>query len=124
MHELAIAQSIVEVVEQRASACRAARVKSIRLRVGEASGIVPDSLRFSFELLAADSPLLTGACLTIDAPAHRAYCRQCAREFAVCNFVARCPVCATWSAEIVSGTELQVLEMEIEEVVRDSRCLE
>ena len=124
MHELAVAQSIVEVVEQRASECQAARVKAVRLQVGEASGIVPGSLQFSFEILAADSPLLAGACLMIDTLPHRAYCRQCGQEFAVSNFVPQCPLCATWSAEIISGTELRVLEMEIEEVVRESRCRE
>jgi hydrogenase nickel incorporation protein HypA/HybF len=127
MHELAIAQSIVEVVEQHASECRAARVKCVRLQVGEASGIVADSLQFSFTMLAELSPILAGARLTIASTPHRAHCRQCAREFAVQHFVPQCPTCATWSAEIVSGTELQILDMEIEgseEVVRVSRCPE
>lgn len=115
MHELAIAQSIVEVVEQRASACAAARVKGVRLQVGEASGIAADSLAFSFEMLAGFSPLLAGARLTIDHVPHRAYCRHCAREFAVYHFVPQCPDCETWSAEVVSGKELQILDMEIEQ---------
>jgi Zn finger protein HypA/HybF involved in hydrogenase expression len=35
--------------------------------------------------------------------------------FDVINFVARCPTCEEWSAEVVSGTELEMLDMEIEE---------
>ena len=115
MHELAIAQSIVEVVEQRAGECQAARVKCVRLQVGEASGIVADSLQFSFTMLADLSPLLAGARLAIASTPHRAHCRQCAREFTVHHFVPQCPTCAEWSAEIISGTELQILDMEIEE---------
>src|SRR5579859_3886679 len=114
MHELAIAQSIVEAVETRAVECNAARVKSVRLKIGEASGIVGDSLTFSFELLIAEIPALTGARLLIDSVPHRARCRHCETEFAVINYVALCPTCQEWSAEIVSGTELQVVEMEIE----------
>ncbi len=114
MHELAIAQSIVEVVEERASAYQATHVKSVRLCVGEASGIVADSLTFSFEMLTGLSPLLEGAHLHIETLPHLAHCRQCARDFTVQNFVACCPICATWSSEILSGTELQILEMEIE----------
>lgn len=114
MHELAIAQSIVAVVEQQASACRAARVKGVRLRVGEASGIVADSLVFSFEMLAGLSPLLAGARLTIDHVPHLAHCQHCAQAFAVKRFVPQCPTCATWSTDILSGTELQILEMEID----------
>ena len=114
MHELAIAQSIVEVVEQRASECQATRVKGVRLQIGEASGIVADSLSFSFEMLTGLSPRLEGARLLIESVPHRAYCRHCAREFAVRQFVPCCPICEEWSAEILSGTELQILDMEIE----------
>ncbi len=114
MHELAIAQSIAEAVEARAAECNAARVKGVRLRIGEASGIVADSLTFCFEMLASLDPVLAGAQLLIDVVPHRARCRHCAKEFAVTNFIAQCPTCEEWSNEIISGTELQILEMEIE----------
>ncbi len=114
MHELAIAQSIVEVVETRAAECNAARVKGVRLKVGEASGVVIDSLTFCFETLASLDPTLAGAQLLIDTVPHRAWCRRCAGEFPIMNFVARCPTCEEWSNEVISGTELQILEMEIE----------
>jgi hydrogenase nickel incorporation protein HypA/HybF len=114
MHELAIAQSIVEVVETRAIECNAAHVKNVRLRIGEASGIVSDSLTFCFEMLTSLDPALAGAQLLIDIVPHCAQCRHCDREFTVTNFVAQCPTCAEWSSEIISGTELQILEMEIE----------
>jgi hydrogenase nickel incorporation protein HypA/HybF len=114
MHELAIAQSIAEAVEARAAECNAARVKGVRLRIGEGSGIVADSLTFCFEMLASLDPVLAGAQLLIDVVPHRARCRYCAKEFAVINFMAQCPTCEGWSNEIISGTELQILEMEID----------
>lgn len=114
MHELAIAQSIVEAVETRAGECNAAHVKSVRLKIGEGSGVVPDSLSFCFEMLASMSAVLQGAQLVIDHVAHRARCRYCDKEFAVQNFVAQCPTCQEWSDEVISGTELQIVEMEIE----------
>jgi hydrogenase nickel incorporation protein HypA/HybF len=114
MHELSIAQSIAEAVEVKAVKCDAARVKQVRLRIGEASGIVTDSLVFCFEMVASLTPILEGATLLIDRVPHRAYCRHCAREFAVTNFVARCPTCGEWSAQVVSGNELEIVDMEIE----------
>jgi hydrogenase nickel incorporation protein HypA/HybF len=114
MHELSIAQSIAEAVEVKAVECTAARVKRVRLRIGEASGIVVDSLAFCFEMVASLTPILEGACLSIDCVPHRAYCRNCDREFHVTNFVARCPTCEEWSTEVVSGNELEILDMEIE----------
>jgi len=114
MHELAIAQSIVEAIETKACECNATRVKGARLKIGEASGVVTDSLTFCFEMLASLDPTLAGAQLLIDIVPHRAHCRHCACEFSVTNFVAQCPTCKEWSNEIVSGTELQLLEMEFE----------
>jgi hydrogenase nickel incorporation protein HypA/HybF len=114
MHELAIAQSIVEAVEAKASACNAAQVRAVRLKIGEASGVVTDSLTFCFEMMANLDPTLAGAQLLIDTMPHRAHCHYCASEFSVTNFVAQCPTCKEWSNEIVSGTELQIVEMEFE----------
>lgn len=114
MHELSIAQSIAEAVEVKAVECDAARVKQVRLRIGEASGIVTNSLAFCFEMVASLTPILEGAHLSIDRVPHRAFCRHCAREFAVMNFVARCPACQEWSTEVISGNELEILDMEIE----------
>ncbi|MEO8970454.1 MAG: hydrogenase maturation nickel metallochaperone HypA [Ktedonobacteraceae bacterium] len=114
MHELSIAQSIVDVVETRAAECNATRVKHVKLRIGEANGIVNDSLTFCFEMVASSNPTLAGAQLVIDSVPHRARCQHCDEEFAVANFIAQCPTCQEWSREIISGTEFQVLEMEIE----------
>ncbi len=114
MHELAIAQSIADAVTTRAIACKASRVKNVRLKVGEASGVVTDSLAFCFEMLASFDPLLEGARLVIDTVPHRARCRHCELEFAIADFVAQCPTCGEWSTEVVSGSELQILDMEIE----------
>ncbi len=116
MHELSIAESIVEVVREKAVECSATRVKSVRLKIGEASGIVIDALTFSFEMVASFEPVLAGTQLSIDVIPHRAWCRHCKQEFPVMNFVAQCPTCEEWSSEILSGTELQIVEMEIENV--------
>jgi hydrogenase nickel incorporation protein HypA/HybF len=114
MHELAIAENIAEVVGKRANEHQATRVASVRLRIGEASGVVPDALTSCFEMVASLDPLLAGSRLAIDSVPHRAHCRGCDREFAVRGFIPQCPTCGEWSDQIVSGTELQVMDMEIE----------
>ena len=114
MHELSIAQSIVDAVEIRATECNATHVKSVRLCIGDAIGIVTDSLTFCFEMLSTSEPVLEGAKLVIEPVPHRAKCRHCERVFPVVQFIAQCPTCGEWSDEIVSGTELQILDMEID----------
>ena len=114
MHELSIAQSIVEAVEAKAIECNATHVKGVRLKIGEANSIVIDSLTFCFEMLTSLEPTLVGAQLLIDTVPHRARCRHCNKEFAIVNFVVQCPSCQEWSSEIVSGNEMQIIEMEID----------
>lgn len=120
MHELAIAESIVEAVGAKATVCNAVRVKSVRLKIGEASGVVIDSLTFCFEMLTDLDPVLGGAQLLTDTVPHRAQCHHCNKEFAVLHFVAQCPTCQEWSDEIISGTEMQIVEMEIDSAQSDN----
>ncbi len=114
MHELSIAQSIVEAVEEQAIKSQATKVKSVRLQIGDAVGIVTDSLSFCFEMLTSLEPTLAGAQLLIDFVPHRAHCSNCNQEFSVVNFVVQCPLCLKWDSQVVSGTEFKLLEMEFE----------
>ena len=114
MHELAIAQSIADVITERATECNAVRVTEVWLRIGAASGIVGESLRFCFAALAELGPRLTGARLAIEEVPHRAWCARCSAAFDVAEFVARCPACGEWSGQVLSGQELSIVAMEIE----------
>ena len=114
MHELGIAQAIADAVTTRVAESPAARVTSVRLRVGEAAGVMPDALQGCWEMVASFEPALAGARLVIDSPPHRARCRRCACEFAVINFIAQCPACEAWDSDVISGMELEIREMEIE----------
>lgn len=86
MHELSIAQSVVEAVTERAAGRRVLRV---RLQVGRLSGVVPDALRFSFDLVTDGTPA-EGAALEIDEPEGRAHCRACPSDPALKDLVLLC----------------------------------
>ena len=75
---------------------------------------MPDALQGCWEMVASFEPSLAGARLVIDSPPHRARCRRCAQEFAVVNFIAQCPACDAWDNDVISGTELEIQNMEIE----------
>jgi hydrogenase nickel incorporation protein HypA/HybF len=113
MHELAIAESIVQAVSLRAAECKTAHVNSVRLQIGEANAVVEDSLTFCFEMVANDFPVLAGAKLLIDTIPHCAHCIYCDQDFPVIHFVVQCPQCGKWDAKVISGTEFSILEMEI-----------
>ncbi len=103
MHELAITQGVVEAVTERTGT---APVTSVRVRVGRLSGVVPDAMRFCFELVTAGTPL-DGATLEIEQPEGRARCRTCGAEFALADLILLCG-CGSADVEVLAGRELAV----------------
>jgi hydrogenase nickel incorporation protein HypA/HybF len=57
MHEVGIAESILEAVRTEAGLHRPARPVKVGVRIGALAGIDPDSLSFCFEALVKDSDL-------------------------------------------------------------------
>jgi hydrogenase nickel incorporation protein HypA/HybF len=114
MHELSVAQSILEIVNQYVSREQGGSVKSIRLRLGEFSGIVPDSLEFSFSAITADTPL-SETFLDIERVPFVLACRTCEKSFASQFGVVLCPECGGSETDVVSGTEMQIVEIELYE---------
>ena len=108
MHELAITQSLVDaIVEQLGSA----RVAVVNVRIGKVSGVVPDAVRFCFDLVAEGTPV-EGARLEVSEPAGRARCRGCAAEFAVEDLILLCP-CGSADVELLCGHELTIGSVEV-----------
>ena len=114
MHELSLAQSIVDIVQNAASANGAGRVLTIGVRIGELSGVVVDSLTFCFTAITAGTSL-EGAALRVDRIPVRAQCRECRALCEVENLVFLCPSCGSGNLEIIAGRELQVSEIEVED---------
>ena len=112
MHELGIAENILDIVQRSVPEGRASAVGSIRLRVGQFAGIVPDSLKFCFSVISGDAGMANAA-LNIEQPPLVASCRDCGNELEVKNFVFLCPACGGGNLEIVSGKELEIIDIEI-----------
>ena len=108
MHELAICQSVVDAVLDRTGD---ARVTELRLDVGRLSGVVPDALRFCFELVTEGTPM-AGAELRIEEPAGRAHCRGCGADFALDDLILLCP-CGSADVAVTAGRDLLVRSVEV-----------
>jgi hydrogenase nickel incorporation protein HypA/HybF len=108
MHELSITQTVVTTVTQR---MRDARVCRIRLEVGRLSGLVPDAVRFCFEMVAAGTTC-EGATLEIDEPPGRAVCRTCGAAFETGEVLPLCD-CGSADVEVQGGRELRIREVEV-----------
>lgn len=113
MHELSIALQLVEIAENAAVRAGARHVEVVHLRLGALAGVVKDSLLFAYGT-ATEGTLLSGSRLEIEDIPVTIYCPACAAErelAAVQSF--QCPVCGTFSADTRSGTELELVSLEI-----------
>lgn len=108
MHELSIAQSVVDAVVERT---RDRQVTAVRLRVGRLSGVVPDALRFCFELATERTPL-QGATLSIEEPAGLLHCRTCDSDASRDDLILLCD-CGSADVAVVAGRELDVVSVEV-----------
>ena len=108
MHELGVAQSIVEMATQ---ASQGARVTRIVVEVGRLSTVLPDALRFCFDLATTDT-VAEGADLQIVEIPGRGRCRACGSEVVLDRPYGRCS-CGGTDLDWLSGDELRVRELEV-----------
>jgi len=113
MHELSIAQSIVDAAREQAAAHGSRRVLRVGVRVGELSGVAVDALQFCFGMTVKDTEL-DGAVLETEAVAVRFRCGACHHEFHPVDFLAQCPACANEGAAMIAGDELGLSFLELE----------
>lgn len=114
MHELSLARGVVELVEEHVPAERRADVRAVRLRAGALAGVVADSLQFCFEAVVAGTPL-AAAHLEIESPPLRLGCGVCGARSELETLRLCCPACGSTAVEVLSGSELDVTEVELEE---------
>ncbi|RMF58452.1 MAG: hydrogenase maturation nickel metallochaperone HypA [Calditrichaeota bacterium] len=114
MHELALADSIVSTVRREVERQNLPPVKTIVVRIGALSAVVPDALLFNYEVLTRDTPL-ERAKLVIEEVPVRARCRACRREFSVDGLVFACPECDSGQIDVIAGEELDIAYIEVED---------
>jgi hydrogenase nickel incorporation protein HypA/HybF len=115
MHEMGIAMEIVDIAKASIPEdMQDARVQRVNLQVGKLSAIVPDSLRFCFDLVVKDTPL-EGSELAIEEVPVVARCKDCHTEWKVTEAVFTCNACQSGAIDILSGRELDIKSIEIED---------
>ncbi len=114
MHEYSIVQEIMQIVLAEAEKAKARKVLKVYLKIGDLAGVLPDSLHFCFELL-SKATIAENAVLSIEKVPIRAHCDQCEKDFAIGDNQYCCPECGNSKIELVSGRELQIDRLEIED---------
>lgn len=112
MHELSVAQGIVEACSERA---RGARVLAVTLEIGTLSCVLPESLQFCYDVVAAGTTL-EGSCLEIVRVPATSRCRDCAAEVLMPDLLAACEACGSTNLDPPRGGDcLRIRSMRVAE---------
>lgn len=111
MHELSLADAIVEICCEHAGG---RRVVGVEVHIGRLRQVVPDALAFAFELVAQGTSV-EGAELTIEDVPARVWCARCAAESPVDRFPLACKRCGGLDVDVVAGQEFHVESLDVED---------
>ncbi len=113
MHEASIVLSLLDTLTSRCREEGYSAVESVRIKIGMASGIMPEAVVFAFEAAKQDT-IAREAELFIEMVPVGGSCRDCSSDFEVKEaYVVNCPLCGSSSFRIEKGYELDIVEMEV-----------
>lgn len=113
MHELAITEGIIKIVEKESEKYNFNKVNSIKIVVGELSGVFPQLIQDYFDI-ASRGTIAEGAELIVRRIEAKIKCNDCGSEGKVENHRLRCRNCGSLNVKITSGKEFYVDSLEVD----------
>ncbi|MBL8421256.1 MAG: hydrogenase maturation nickel metallochaperone HypA [Dechloromonas sp.] len=113
MHEMALAEGVLQLVEETAMRESAQRVKLVVLEIGRLSSVEPEALRFCFDAVVNGS-IAHGAVLEIVHVPGVGWCMSCGESVAMDEVFGACPRCGSYQLQPTGGADMRVREIEIE----------
>jgi len=110
MHELAIAQGILQTIEASAATEHFQRVVQLRLQIGALAGVEPQALRFALTAVMGGT-CLAGGEITIEETPGMARCLSCGVSVEIFSYIEPCPECGSFTLQATGGTELRVVDL-------------
>ncbi|HTW88128.1 MAG TPA: hydrogenase maturation nickel metallochaperone HypA [Candidatus Binataceae bacterium] len=114
MHELPLARDLLATIERKLDRSNT-RVVRVSISIGSAAGIVSESLRFAFRVI-AEGTRVDGAELSVTTIAARSQCSDCGIVFEFYGLIGQCPGCGRLGGELLSGDEMILREIEVTDV--------
>ncbi len=112
MHELSIAQSMLEIIDSHVAEDGYTRCTAVTVRAGLLSAVDEEALSFAFEVL-CEQTVHSGAVLSVEKTYPLARC-GCGCTFRVTDLIYACPECGAVTAALSGGDELDVIKLEVE----------
>jgi hydrogenase nickel incorporation protein HypA/HybF len=113
MHELSVAESILEISLRHAQPAQARKISDIYLVIGQLSSIIDDSVQFYWDFISKDTPA-EGARLHFRRIPAEFHCLDCDQNFMPCGGDLGCPNCSSNHVKITAGEEFYLEAIEVE----------
>ena len=114
MHEVNIAEAVLKAVQTEAMRHPGSLPRKVGVRVGELAAVDPEALRFCFEAIIRGTDL-ESLLLEVEVCPLRHRCQNCGQEFVVRDYDFSCPQCGREGGVCISGDELDLAYLEVEE---------
>jgi hydrogenase nickel incorporation protein HypA/HybF len=112
MHEMSLAEGVLQLIEDAAQAQSFSRVTTVWLEIGQLAGVEIEAMKFCFDVVVKDS-LAEGAKLEIIATPGSGWCMHCAQTVPLAEVFGECPRCGQYQVQVTGGTEMRVKELEV-----------
>ncbi|WP_026375129.1 hydrogenase maturation nickel metallochaperone HypA [Aestuariibacter salexigens] len=112
MHEMALCESILQIIEEEASKKAFSKVTGIYLDIGQFSCVEPAALKFCFEVV-SKTTLAELASININTIPGKGWCRNCLRDIPLSHRFSPCPVCNNRNVIIRQGEEMLIKQLEV-----------
>lgn len=113
MHELSIAQEILDIIEKERTQRGFNVVSAIKLRTGALSGVDPAALSFSFEVI-RQGTCAAQAQLDIEMETLKLYCSQCDAETIAEHGPAGCAHCGSVNVRYDATADIEILSLKVD----------
>ena len=113
MHEMSLAESVLQIIEEAAQEQGFQRVRTIVLEIGQLAAVEFDAMRFCFDAVTAGS-IAEGATLEMVTTPGAGWCLQCVASVPVTEQMGTCPQCGGFRVQVTGGTEMRVKELIVE----------
>jgi len=114
MHERSLVQTLLEQVRGICRDRNLSGINGIRIGVGDFSGVEANLLQNAYDEISADF-FETPVQLEIDRIPLKGTCRDCRETFEIRDYTFICPDCQGTSVQIVSGNELQLISLTLDD---------
>lgn len=113
MHEMSLAEGVLQIIEDQAQQQDFSRVKTVWLEIGQLSHVSPEAISFCFDAVTKGT-VAEGAALEILRPPGQAWCHDCMAKVEVAALADPCPRCGGHKLQVTDGEEMRVKELEVE----------